>query len=386
MTRRRIAFVFGTRPEAIKLFPVVHRLAGSAQFEPRIILTAQHREMLDQVMSLAEMKADIDLDIMRPGQSLTSVTASVLAALTPALDALAPDLVVVQGDTTTAFVGALAAFYAHIPVAHVEAGLRSGRKYSPYPEEINRRMVAQLTDLHLAPTELARKNLLKEGFPDHTIHVTGNTIVDALQWMRTRFEKEPELRDRAEAGLPPPDPTRRLILVTNHRRENFDGGIDHVCEALAQLADRGDVEIVFPVHLNPNVREPVNRILADRKNIHLTEPLDYVQFFGLMSRSNLIITDSGGVQEEAPALGIPVLVTRDTTERPEGVDAGTAILVGPDRERILREATRLLDDEAAYRAMARAHNPFGDGKAAQRIQSIFEEWFTATEKPRPAAV
>jgi UDP-N-acetylglucosamine 2-epimerase (non-hydrolysing) len=371
---RRIVFVFGTRPEAIKVFPVVHMLARASDFEPRIIVTAQHREMLDQVMTLADLKPDVDLDIMRPGQTLTSLTAAALTGLTPALESLQPDLVVVQGDTTTAFAGALSAFYLKVPVAHIEAGLRSGKKYSPYPEEINRRMVAQVTDIHLAPTERARRSLLAEGFAPETIHVTGNTIVDALQWIRARLEAEPALRAVVEKGLPRFDPSKRLVLVTNHRRENFDGGIDRVCKALARLADRGDVEIAFPVHLNPNVREPVNRILAHRESIRLLEPLDYLQFAALMMRANLVITDSGGVQEEAPALGLPVLVTRDTTERPEGVDAGTALLVGPNDQRIVAEATRLLDDKEAYLRMARAHNPFGDGQASHRIEAIFRNW------------
>lgn len=371
---KRVVFVFGTRPEAIKLFPVVHTLARAAGFEPRIVITAQHREMLDQVMELAELKADIDLAIMRPRQTLTGLTAAALSALTPALESLEPDLVVVQGDTTTAFAGALAAFYLKVPVAHVEAGLRSGKKYSPYPEEINRRMVAQVTDIHLAPTERARSSLLAEGFSPSSIHVTGNTIVDALQWMRAQMASYPKLRTRVEVGLPRFDDSKRLILVTNHRRENFDGGIERVCRALARLGERSDVEIIFPVHLNPNVRGPVNRVLSGRGSVHLMQPLDYLQFVALMSRANLIITDSGGVQEEAPALGIPVLVTRDTTERLEGVEAGTALLVGPDDERIVHEASRLLDDAEAYRRMAKAHNPFGDGQASGRIEAIFRAW------------
>ncbi len=370
--RYRVAFVFGTRPEALKLFTVIHELRRVQGITTLIVLTAQHRKILDQVMDTAGLKADLDLNIMQIGQTLTDVTVGALAGLSPALSDLRPDLVVVQGDTTTAFVGALAAFYLKIPIAHIEAGLRSGRKYSPYPEEINRRLVGQMTDLHFAPTEGARANLLAEGFPSESIHVTGNTIVDALQWMRTKLESDHEMKARIERELPRVEAGHRLILVTNHRRENFDGGISSVCEGLRRLADRGDVDIVFPVHPNPNVREPVYRTLGQRKNVHLIDPLDYLSFVALMSRAYLIITDSGGVQEEAPALGIPVLVTRDTTERPEGVDAGTAKLLGPDGERIYHEAMQLLDNSDAYLAMSRAHNPFGDGNASARICAVIK--------------
>jgi UDP-N-acetylglucosamine 2-epimerase (non-hydrolysing) len=373
----QVAFVIGTRPEAIKLFPLVHALAREADFRPLVILTAQHRDMLDQVMDIAGIAADVDLDLMRPGQSLTDVTVAALAALTPVFERLRPDAVVVQGDTTTAFVGALAAFYAKLPVVHVEAGLRSGRKYSPFPEEINRCLVDAMTDVFLPPTEGAKANLLKEGYAAEAIHVTGNTVVDALLWIRGRLECDAALRAAIDAGLPPPVAGRRLVLVTSHRRENFDAGIASICDGLKRLAARGDVQIVFPVHPNPNVRGPVHQALGAVDAIALVPPLNYLQFVSLMTRASLIITDSGGVQEEAPALGIPVLVMRDTTERPEGVAAGTAKLVGADGDRIVAAANALLDDAAAYRAMAQAHNPFGDGQAARRITTILRDFLAA---------
>jgi UDP-N-acetylglucosamine 2-epimerase (non-hydrolysing) len=369
-----VAFVIGTRPEAIKLFPVIHALAREADFIPRVILTAQHREMLDQVMEIAGIQADNDLDIMRPGQTLTGVTAAALVALTPVLERINPDAVVVQGDTTTAFAGALAAFYAKIPVIHIEAGLRSGRKYSPFPEEVNRCLVDTMTDIFLPPTERAKANLLNEGYPADAIHVTGNTVVDALLWMRARLEADAPLRAGIEAGLPRPMAGRRTILVTSHRRENFDGGIASICDGLQRLAARGDVQIVFPVHPNPNVREPVTKALGNVPGIELVPPLSYLQFVCLMMRSALIATDSGGVQEEAPALGVPVLVMRDTTERPEGIEAGTARLIGANGDRLVAEANALLDDPAAYAKMAKAHNPFGDGHAAERIVHILRAY------------
>jgi UDP-N-acetylglucosamine 2-epimerase (non-hydrolysing) len=370
----KVAFVIGTRPEAIKLFPVIHALRREPDFNPLVILTAQHRDMLDQVMAVAGLEADFDLDIMRPGQSLTGVTTGALTALTPLIEREQPDIVVVQGDTTTAFVGALAAFYAKIPVVHIEAGLRSGRKYSPFPEEINRCLVDAMTDVFLPPTERAKTNLLKEGYPAAGIHVTGNTVVDALIWIRARLESDAELRTGIDAGLPPSASSRRLVLVTSHRRENFDGGIASICDGLQRLASRGDVEVVFPVHPNPNVRGPVYDRLDGVDGIRLVEPLNYLQFVRMMMRAHLIVTDSGGVQEEAPALGVPVLVMRDTTERPEGIEAGTARLVGADGDRIVAEANALLDDPVAYRRMAEAHNPFGDGRASERITHILRAY------------
>lgn len=370
----KVAFVIGTRPEAIKLFPVIHALQREPDFAPQVILTAQHRDMLDQVMTIAGIKADFDLDIMQPGQSLSGVTTAALGALTPLIEREKPDLVVVQGDTTTAFVGALAAFYAKTPIAHIEAGLRSGKKYSPFPEEINRCLVDAMTDIFLPPTERAKANLLGAGYPVADIHVTGNTVVDALIWIRDRLESDRALRTAIEAGLPTPIAGRRLVLVTSHRRENFDGGIASICGGLRRLAARGDVEIVFPVHPNPNVRGPVYETLDGVDGIALVPPLNYLQFVALMMRANLIVTDSGGVQEEAPALGVPVLVMRDTTERPEGVEAGTARLIGADGDRIVAEAGALLDDRAAYQKMALAHNPFGDGNASERITHIFRAY------------
>ncbi len=370
----KVAFVIGTRPEAIKMFPVIHALEREPDFAPLVILTAQHRDMLDQVMDIAGLKADFDLDIMQPGQSLTGVTTAALGALTPLIEREKPDLVVVQGDTTTAFAGALAAFYAKTPIAHIEAGLRSGKKYSPFPEEINRCLVDAMTDVFLPPTEKAKANLLKHGYPADSIHVTGNTVVDALIWIRDRLEADRALRANIEAGLPQLIGGRRLVLVTSHRRENFDGGIASICSGLRRLAARGDVEIVFPVHPNPNVRGPVYETLDGVDGIALVPPLNYLQFVALMMRANLIVTDSGGVQEEAPALGVPVLVMRDTTERPEGVEAGTARLIGADGDRIVAEASALLDDSSAYRRMAQAHNPFGDGKASERITHILRAY------------
>ena len=372
-----VAVVIGTRPEAIKLFPVIHALSRQRDFAVRVVVTAQHREMLDQVMAIAGITADYDLDIMRPGQTLTGVTAAALVALTPVIEEMRPDAVIVQGDTTTAFAGALAAFYAKVPVVHIEAGLRSGKKYSPFPEEINRCLVDAMTDVFLPPTSRARDNLLKEGFSPEAIHVTGNTVVDALLWMQARLEDDQALRQEIEADLPPPQVGRRTVLVTSHRRENFDGGIASICDGLRCLAARGDVQIVFPVHPNPNVREPVFRLLGDVPGIELVQPLNYLQFVCLMMRSALIITDSGGVQEEAPALGVPVLVMRDTTERPEGIEAGTARLVGANGDRIFGAASELLDDAVAYGAMAKAHNPFGDGKASERITDILRSYLSA---------
>jgi UDP-N-acetylglucosamine 2-epimerase (non-hydrolysing) len=365
----RLLFVFGTRPEAIKLFPLIRAAHDEPDVTPLVCVTAQHRQMLDQVLRIADITPDIDLDLMQPNQELTGLTAAVLVGVRGAIEQLNPDMVLVQGDTTTAFAGALAAFYKRIPVAHVEAGLRSGDLSAPWPEEANRRFIGQIAALHFPPTQMAADNLLREGTPANQILVTGNTGIDALLQIRRRLDADPILTREVAAGLPPLDPDKRLILVTAHRRENFDGGIGGICRALARLADRGDVEIVFPVHPNPNVRGPVDEILAGRRGIHLLAPLDYLPFAHLMSRAVLIITDSGGVQEEAPAFGVPVLVTRTVTERPEAVAFGSARLVGADEDLIVQEASHLLDDPAAYQRMSAAHNPFGDGHASERIMA-----------------
>ena len=353
----RIMTVFGTRPEAIKMAPVVRRLAATEGVQSLVCVTAQHRQMLDQVLELFSIRPDIDLDLMRAGQGLTYITTAVLEHFGRALDEFRPDRILVQGDTTTAMAAALAAFYAKVPVGHVEAGLRTGNVMSPWPEEMNRRMVSVLADLHFPPTGESRDNLLREGIDPSRIVVTGNTVIDALL----------DAVAILDAALPRLQPGKRLILTTGHRRENFAGGLERVARGLLRLAGRGDVEIVYPVHLNPNVQQAANAVLGGHPAIHLIPPLDYLPFVNLMRRADLIITDSGGVQEEAPSLGKPVLVTRDTTERPEAVAAGTVELVGTDTDRLVERAGRLLDDKAAYAAMSFAHNPYGDGHAAARI-------------------
>jgi len=359
--------VFGTRPEAIKLGPIVKALQDEPGVELTVCTTGQHREMLKQVLDLFEITPDIDLALMTPGQTLTDITGRVLDKLSPLLEERPLDWLLVQGDTTTAFAAGLAAFYAKIPVAHVEAGLRSGDIYQPFPEEVNRSMVSVLATRHFAPTTEARDNLLREGVDPSKVMVTGNSVIDALLFFRERLEADVELARGFAESFGFLDPGRRLILVTGHRRENFEGGIDRMCQALLEIAERGDVQIVYPVHPNPNVRGPVGAKLAGKDGIHLLDPLDYLPFVYLMTKADIILTDSGGIQEEAPALGKPVLVTRETTERPEGVAAGTAKLVGTDQAKIVAELTRLLDDQDAYDAMSRAHNPYGDGKTAARI-------------------
>lgn len=368
----KVLVVFGTRPEAIKLAPVVKALRQAGMFEVRVCVTAQHRQMLDQVLELFAITPDVDLDVMQPGQDLTDLTARVLVGMRGVLRDWRPDLLLVQGDTTTTFAASLAAHYEKIAVGHVEAGLRTGNLYAPWPEEMNRRLTTVLAALHFPPTPWARDNLLREGVAAEVVHVTGNTVIDALLEVVARLETDDVLRAGLERQFEFLNPARRLVLVTGHRRESFGPGFERICQALRVLGERGDVEMVYPVHLNPNVQEPVRRILGACPSIHLIEPLDYLPFVYLMSRVYLIVTDSGGVQEEAPSLGKPVLVMRETTERPEAVEAGTAKLVGTDCERIVGEATRLLEDAAAYRAMAQAHNPYGDGKAAVRIARILE--------------
>jgi UDP-N-acetylglucosamine 2-epimerase (non-hydrolysing) len=366
---KKILSVFGTRPEAIKMAPVIRELSKYPKiFDSRVCVTAQHRQMLDQVLDIFGISPEYDLDIMGHGQSLTDITCKVLRGLELVLNEFQPDIVLVHGDTTTTFVASLAAYYEKITVGHVEAGLRTGNIYSPWPEEINRRLTGAITTWHFAPTESARQNLLKEGINNKSILVTGNTVVDALLYVTRNLKSNARLSQEMSERYDFLEPDKRLILVTGHRRESFGLGFESICNALKIIVEtHDDVEIVFPVHLNPNVREPVMRILSGVRGIHLIEPQDYLPFVYLMNRSYLIITDSGGVQEEAPSLGKPVLVMRDTTERPEAVDAGTVILVGTDSERIISEASKLLSDSAAYELMSRKHNPYGDGEAAIRI-------------------
>ncbi len=363
----KILTVMGTRPEAIKLAPLAKRLSETPGIDSRVCVTAQHRQMLDQVLAIFGLVPDHDLDLMRHDQGLPWLTGAVLAALDPVLADHAPDWVVVQGDTTTTFAAALAAFYRHVPVAHVEAGLRTGNVRSPWPEEMNRRLASGLASLHFAPTEGARDNLLRENVDGSRIVVTGNTVIDALLAVRDRIAADHGLRAELSAEFGFLDPNRRLVLVTGHRRENFDGGLERVFGALLRLAGRGDVEVLYPVHLNPNVQAAANRVLTGRSGVHLIAPVDYLRFVHLMGRADLIVTDSGGVQEEAPSLGKPVLVTRDTTERPEAIEAGTARLVGTDEDDLVRQAGELLDDPDAYARMSRAVNPYGDGRAVERI-------------------
>lgn len=362
--------VFGTRPEAIKMAPVVRALRAKPGLETLVAVTAQHREMLDQVLDLFELTPDEDLNVMTPGQSLPALFSRILTGMAEVIERRRPDLVLVHGDTSTTLATALAAFYAKVPVGHVEAGLRTGDLQAPWPEEANRRLTAPLASLHFAPTPVSRDNLIAEGIAPETIHVTGNTVVDSLLAVVERIQGDSALSARLAATFPFLDSSRRLILVTGHRRENFGAGFEQMCLAMRDLAARGDTQVIYPVHLNPQVQEPVRRILAGVPNVVLIEPQDYLPFVHLMSRAHLILTDSGGIQEEAPSLGKPVLVMRDTTERPEAVAAGTVRLVGTDRGRIVAEANALLDDPDAYARMARAHNPYGDGQAAIRIARV----------------
>ena len=370
----KVLVVFGTRPEAIKLAPVVKALRRNGTFDVRVCVTAQHRQMLDQVLALFDITPDVDLDLMQPGQDLTDLTARVLVGMRGVLHDWRPKLVLVQGDTTTTFAASLAAHYQKIAVGHVEAGLRTGNLYSPWPEEMNRRLTTVLAALHFAATPWARDNLMREGVAADVVHVTGNTVIDSLLEVFARLEADQALRTAMEQQFGFLQSGRKLVLVTGHRRESFGQGFERICLALRALGERDDLEIVYPVHLNPNVQEPVRRILGASPRIHLIEPLEYLPFVYLMSRAWLIVTDSGGIQEEAPSLGKPVLVMRETTERPEAVSAGTAKLVGTDREQIVREAARLLDNAEAYLAMAQAHNPYGDGKAAERIAAVCMGW------------
>jgi len=365
---KKILTVFGTRPEAIKMAPLVKALAADKRFEAKVCVTAQHREMLDQVLELFEIIPEYDLNLMKAGQTLNDVTAGILLNLKPVLQEFKPDVVLVHGDTATTFAAALAAYYEQIAVGHVEAGLRTGNIYSPWPEEGNRRLTGALTKYHFAPTETSKQNLLKENFDEQTISVTGNTVIDALLMMKDKITTDTQLNAELARSFPFLDESKKLILVTGHRRESFGGGFERICKALAITAKaHPDVQILYPMHLNPNVREPVNRILAGIDNIYLIEPQQYLPFIYLMNRSHIILTDSGGIQEEAPSLGKPVLVMRDTTERPEAVEAGTVKLVGTEVESIVTNLNRLLTDQEEYKKMSVAHNPYGDGKACYRI-------------------
>lgn len=367
--RPRILVTFGTRPEAIKMFPVVAALRETGRFDVRVAVTAQHREMLDQVLELAGIVPDIDLDLMQAGQSLDDLAARIVTRFGAVLDAERPDRVLVHGDTLTTMMASLACYFRRIPVGHVEAGLRSGDIYAPWPEEVNRKVTGVIADLHFAPTETAAAALRAENVPASAIHVTGNTVIDALLAARAKVAADPSLAP-AIAPLLARFAGKRIIAVTAHRRENFGAGMEAIAAALKALARREDVAIIYPVHPNPNVGGVTRPALAGIANIALVEPLDYLNFVAMMEASTLVLTDSGGIQEEAPSLGKPVLVMRDTTERPEGVAAGTARLVGADTDRIVAEANRLLDDHLAHSAMAQAHNPYGDGAASRRIAEI----------------
>jgi len=368
-TPLRTLVVFGTRPEAIKLFPVIHALRADPRFECVVCISAQHRQMLDQVLQIAGIVPDHDLDVMQPDQTLDALTARLLTGLGQVMDQVRPDRVIVQGDTATAMSGALAAYYRKLPVDHVEAGLRSYNIHHPWPEEVNRKIIGSMASLHFAPTTTAAGALLKENVDPSRVHVTGNTVIDALHWVSAKIEAEPALASGL-AELEQRFAGKRIIGVTSHRRENFGEGMEGIARAIRQIATRPDVAVIFPVHLNPNVRKVMNTALAGLDNVALIEPLDYPHFARLLNIAEIMLTDSGGVQEEAPALGKPVLVMRETTERPEGVEAGTAKLVGTDPAAIVTEISTLLDDREAYEAMARAHNPFGDGRSSARIVEL----------------
>lgn len=384
MNPKKILSVFGTRPEAIKMAPVIKELENYPdRFQSTVCVTAQHRMMLDQALDLFKIIPDYDLDLMKPGQDLFDVTCNVLKGLKPLLGKEKPDMVLVHGDTTTTMAASMAAFYCQIPVGHVEAGLRTFDKFAPFPEEVNRKVASVVADLHFAPTDYAKNNLLREGVPESHIHITGNTVVDALFMALNKIKRDglentitfelirsfPSLQRVFVTSNNKPKP--RIILVTGHRRENFGNGFENICAALVRIAQEyPDVEIVYPVHLNPNVQEPVKRLLETHRNIHLVKPLEYLPFLYLMERSHLVLTDSGGVQEEAPSLGKPVLVMRETTERPEAVAAGTVLLVGTSPDKIFSETKRLLDDAGYYKTVSSAHNPYGDGQAAKKIVAI----------------
>lgn len=371
MLSKKILTVFGTRPEAIKMAPLVHALAADNRFDSKVCVTGQHREMLDQVLDLFEIKPDFNLNIMKVDQTLNDLTTSILVGLKPVLESFKPDVVLVHGDTATTFSAALAAYYQQIKVGHVEAGLRTGNLYSPWPEEANRKLTSAITNYHFSPTAGSKENLLKEGVGERDITVTGNTVIDALFWVRSKLQRDKSLAVGLAKNFDFLDSNRKLILVTGHRRENFGGGFKRICEALCKIAAmHPEVQILYPVHLNPNVQEPVNRLLNDLDNVFLVEPQQYLSFVYLMDRASIIVTDSGGIQEEAPSLGKPVVLLRDTTERPEALDAGTVALVGTDVELIIGKVNMLLTDSSEYSKMSQAINPYGDGFACDRILKV----------------
>ncbi len=372
----KVLTVFGTRPEAIKMAPLVNALQANSNIECKLCVTAQHREMLDQVLDLFELEPDYDLDIMAQGQDLYDITGKILLKMRDVLKEYKPDLVLVHGDTSTTFATSLAAYYEQIEVGHVEAGLRTGDIYSPWPEEMNRKLTGSIAQLHFCPTQKSKQNLLDEGIAEKNIIVTGNTVIDALHWVVEKLDVDTELRSKLGNDFKYLDDSKKLILVTGHRRESFGSGFERICEAIQTLAKKyPDCQIIYPVHLNPNVQEPVNRLLNDLENVFLIAPLDYLPFVYLMSKSYLILTDSGGVQEEAPSLGKPVLVMRDNTERPEAVEAGTVRLVGTNVEHIVNAVTGLMESDICYQDMARSINPYGDGEACSRIINAIEPKF-----------
>ena len=364
----KVLTIFGTRPEAIKMAPLVHALAEDPRFEAKVCVTAQHREMLDQVLELFKIMPDFDLDLMKAGQTLNEVTARILLKLKPVLNDFKPDIVLVHGDTATTFAATLAAYYEQIPVGHIEAGLRTQNIYSPWPEEGNRKLTGALTKFHFAPTETSKENLLLENYAEEDIIVTGNTVIDALLMVQAKITQDTELKASLAARFSMLDKSKKLILVTGHRRESFGSGFENICQALALTAKQyPEAQILYPMHLNPNVREPVNRLLQGIDNIFLIEPQEYLPFIYLMTQAHIILTDSGGIQEEAPSLGKPVLVMRNTTERPEAVAAGTVKLVGTDVQAITDNIAELMDNKHTYQKMSIAHNPYGDGKACMKI-------------------
>ena len=373
----KVLSVFGTRPEAIKMAPLVKELEKDNRFSSKVCVTGQHREMLDQVLDLFDISPDFDLNIMKPGQSLSDITARILVEISPVLKSFKPDIVLVHGDTATTFAASLAAYYEQIPVGHVEAGLRTGNIYSPWPEEANRKLTGALTTLHFSPTESSKLNLLNENYSDDSIVVTGNTVIDALFLAKDKLQADKALIESLATSFSFIEPSKKLILVTGHRRESFGQGFENICKALSSVAKSNPhSQIIYPVHLNPNVQEPVNRLLEGIDNVYLIEPQQYLPFVYLMDRAYLILTDSGGIQEEAPSLGKPVIVMRDTTERPEAVNAGTVKLVGTDPERIINEINMLLQNQDSYNRMSEAHNPYGDGKAVLRILDSIANHFS----------
>lgn len=368
----KILSIFGTRPEAVKMAPVVHALNQSKRISHKVCVTAQHREMLDSVLKIFDIQPDFDLNIMKTAQSLEQITASILHELSVVLKQEKPDRILVHGDTATTFTASLAAFYQKIPIGHVEAGLRTQNLYSPWPEEGNRKLTSALADLHFAPTDTTRQNLLLENIAKDRIHVTGNTVIDAILWARQKIDTSPDLKTRLNQSLPPLSNGKRQILITGHRRENFGGGLQQICEAIRTLAQDSSLQIIYPVHLNPQVQKPVYSLLDGLDNVHLLPPQDYLPFVELLGRTHILLTDSGGLQEEAPALGIPTLLMRETTERPEAIEAGTVKMVGTDARRLVSETRHLLENPDAWQKMADSINPYGNGDASQKILLALE--------------